>query len=81
MHKLFLGIIFFSWQLFASEVLTDGAQAGRWTMDYQAAKKYAKDNKKFLFINFTGSDWCGWCKLMDKAVFSDPAWEDFSKKE
>ncbi|WDE96451.1 thioredoxin family protein [Lentisphaera profundi] len=81
MHKLFLGIIFFSWQLFASEALTDGAQAGRWTMDYTAAKKYAKDNKKFLFINFTGSDWCGWCKLMDKSVFSDPTWGEFAKKE
>ena len=23
-------------------------------------------------LNFTGSDWCGWCKKMDKTTFADP---------
>jgi thioredoxin-related protein len=81
MYKVILGIIFGCVSLCSAEVLTEGVQAGQWTMDYSAAKKYAKDNKKVLFINFTGSDWCGWCKLMDKAVFSDPSWSEFAKKE
>ena len=81
MYRLFLGIIFCCWNLCVAEVLTEGHKAGQWTMDYQAAKKYAQDNKKVLFINFTGSDWCGWCKLMDKAVFADPQWAEFAKKE
>ena len=24
---------------------------------------------KYLLLNFSGSDWCGWCKLMDQKVF------------
>jgi len=33
-----------------------------------------------VFLCFTGSDWCGWCKLMEKNVFSADAWEDYAEK-
>merc|ERR1719273_933643 len=26
-------------------------------------------------MNFTGSDWCGWCKLMDRNVFAHDEWK------
>jgi thioredoxin-related protein len=29
-------------------------------------------------MNFTGSDWCGWCKLMDKNVFATEAWKTYA---
>ena len=29
-------------------------------------------------LNFTGSDWCGWCKLMDKEVFAKDEWKTFA---
>jgi len=58
----------------------DGAQPGRWTMDMNAARKVAAEKKLPLLLNFTGSDWCGWCKLMDKEVFGKPAWADFAGK-
>ncbi len=41
-----------------------------WTTDYEAAMKLATDEKKNLLIDFTGSDWCGWCIKLDKEVFS-----------
>ncbi|MES2437668.1 MAG: thioredoxin family protein [Verrucomicrobiota bacterium] len=41
-----------------------------WTSDFAAAKKEAADSKKDLLIDFTGSDWCGWCIKLDKEVFS-----------
>ena len=41
-----------------------------WTTDFEAAKKQAADEKKSLLIDFTGSDWCGWCIKLDKEVFS-----------
>lgn len=31
----------------------------------------SSNNKKFLVDVYT--DWCGWCKVMDKKTFTDPA--------
>jgi thioredoxin-related protein len=47
-----------------------------WTSDFEAAKKQAAESKKDLLIDFTGSDWCGWCiKLVDE-VFKHDAFKD-----
>lgn len=40
-----------------------------WTNDFEAAKKQAVLEQKSLLINFTGSDWCSWCKRLHKEVF------------
>jgi len=40
-----------------------------WTTDYEAAKKEAAASKKSLLIDFTGSDWCGWCIKLNEEVF------------
>ena len=56
----------------------EGAALGQWTMDLDAAKALAKREGKPLLLNFTGSDWCGWCKLMDSKVFSQKAWQDYA---
>ncbi len=60
-------------------ILTDGYQSGKWTMDIQAARKYAKEHNLPIFLNFTGSDWCVWCKLMEKKVFSKQEFYDKTK--
>lgn len=57
-----------------------GAELGEWTQDLDAARKLALKENKYLLINFTGSDWCGWCRLMDEHVFSQPGWKSFAKK-
>lgn len=50
-----------------------------WTSDFAAAKKEAAESKKDLLIDFTGSDWCGWCIKLNKEVFSHQAFKDASK--
>jgi thioredoxin-related protein len=40
-----------------------------WSQDYEAAKKQAADSGKDLLIDFTGSDWCGWCIKLNDEVF------------
>ncbi len=40
-----------------------------WVEDFEQAKKLAQEQKKDLLINFSGSDWCGWCIRLDKEVF------------
>jgi thioredoxin-related protein len=50
-----------------------------WMNDWEAAKKLAAEQKKDLLIDFTGSDWCGWCKKLDKEVFSEEAFKAAAK--
>ncbi len=60
------------------KVQIDGAKVGHWTMDYDAARKLAAEKKLPMMLNFTGSDWCGWCKIMDKNVFAKDEWKKFA---
>jgi thioredoxin-related protein len=56
------------------------ANAADWTTDYAAALVKAKAEKKLVLLDFTGSDWCGYCKLLDKEVFPTPTFNDFADK-
>lgn len=35
-----------------------------WTDDLDAALEAARTNNKLVYVLFTGSDWCGWCKKL-----------------
>lgn len=45
----------------------------------EAYAKSVKENKPIL-ANFTGSDWCGWCKRLDQDVFSTPTFKSWAAK-
>lgn len=45
----------------------------QWYTNYQQALAVARQDKKPLLLFFTGSDWCGWCKKIDKEAFETPA--------
>jgi thioredoxin-related protein len=47
-----------------------------WTSDFEAAKKQAAEQKKDLLIDFTGSDWCGWCIKLNDEVFKHDAFKN-----
>jgi thioredoxin-related protein len=51
-----------------------------WLTDLKQAQEEAKNNKKLLLLDFTGSDWCGWCIKLDREVFSEPAFKDYATK-
>lgn len=53
--------------LFCTGIAFAGGEG--WTTDYEAAKKEAAGAKKSLLIDFTGSDWCGWCIKLNDEVF------------
>jgi thioredoxin-related protein len=46
------------------------AGSGNWSDDYEAALKIAKSEKKLILADFSGSDWCYWCKKIDNEIFS-----------
>jgi thioredoxin-related protein len=48
-----------------------------WTSDFSAAQKQAREEGKSLLIDFTGSDWCGYCIELHKNVFGK---EEFLKE-
>ena len=56
----------------APAVAAEAAGIGAWTTDYPAALQVAAERQLPLFIQFTGSDWCGWCQKMEKECFSKP---------
>jgi thiol-disulfide isomerase/thioredoxin len=43
-----------------------------WVGDFDRAVELAKERKKDLLVDFTGSDWCSWCMRLHEEVFSKP---------
>jgi len=56
------------------------AKADAWVQDFAKAKEQAAKEGKDLLIDFTGSDWCIWCKRLDKEVFAEAAFADEAPK-
>lgn len=51
-----------------------------WGDDYKKALEQAKADKKMVLLDFTGSDWCGWCIKLNKEVFSKPKFKEYAGK-
>jgi thioredoxin-related protein len=47
-----------------------GASPVKW-MTFEEAVEKSKTEKRKIFIDVY-TDWCGWCKVMDKNTFTDP---------
>ncbi len=55
-------------------------EAKEWRTDFKNATTAAKTSSKYVLLNFSGSDWCSWCKRLKKEVFSQDAFKDFAEK-
>jgi thioredoxin-related protein len=51
-----------------------------WLTNYAQAQEEAKAQNKLLLMDFTGSDWCGWCIMLDKEIFSKPEFKEYASK-
>ncbi len=40
-----------------------------WLVNINEAYEISQETGKPILANFTGSDWCGWCKRLTKSVF------------
>lgn len=49
-----------------------------WLVDLEEAYAQSKKQGKPILANFTGSDWCGWCKRLTAAVFSKPEFKSWA---
>lgn len=53
--------------------------AGEWITDHQKALALSAETGKPVLANFTGSDWCIWCKRLSSEVFTKKEFIDFAK--
>ena len=60
--------------------LAFAAAGGQWQTDYDKALAAAKAENKNVFVNFTGSDWCGPCIALHKRVFSKKEFLNYANK-
>ena len=56
------------------------AHADGWMVDINKAYEESKKTGKPIMANFTGSDWCGWCKKLKFEVFDKPAFKEWAKE-
>jgi len=56
------------------------SEATNWETDFEKALATAKASGKYMLLDFSGSDWCGWCIRLEKEVFSQDAFNDFAKE-
>ncbi len=60
-------------------VAQEGPSSLDWNTDMVVAVDKAIAANKPLFLFFTGSDWCGWCKRLQAEVFFKPEFEKWAK--
>ena len=51
-----------------------------WLTDYKKAQEKAKSSNKLLLLQFTGSDWCPPCRMLQKDVLSTREFQDLASK-
>jgi protein disulfide-isomerase len=51
-----------------------------WLTDFAQAQEEARAGHKLLLLNFTGSDWCGWCMRLQAEVFSKPEFAEYARQ-
>ena len=51
-----------------------------WLVLIDEAFAESQKSGKPIMANFTGSDWCGWCKRLDKSVFHHQEFKDWANK-
>jgi thioredoxin-related protein len=51
-----------------------------WNGNLEKAVEQAKKENKTVLVNFTGSDWCIWCKRLSAEVFQQKEFEEYAKK-
>ncbi len=75
MKKMLLGLVagLALWSASAADL--------NWQTDVPKALAQAKTENKLVLLDFTGSDWCIWCKKLDEDTFAKSEFADYAKKK
>jgi protein disulfide-isomerase len=66
--------------LVSGGIVASSEAAEGWKSDYTAALAEAAKDNKMVLLDFTGSDWCGWCIKLQKDTFSKPEFKKFAEQ-
>ncbi len=58
-----------------------GITAGTWTSNYQLALAQARQQDAHVFLFFTCSDWCGWCKRLDAEILATAKFKNYAAEK
>ncbi|MBL4746739.1 MAG: thioredoxin family protein [Flavobacteriaceae bacterium] len=78
MKKINLVLVFLFMGTIITSAQTTEKHGVTWYINYSDAQKVAKKEGKPLLVFFTGSDWCGPCKLLVKDFFSTDKFKEIS---
>jgi len=56
------------------------AAEATWLTDLPKAQAQAKTENKIVLLDFTGSDWCGWCIKFRKEVLDSAEFQTYAAK-
>jgi len=74
MKKITIGLLV-CWALVSAS-----AAEPEWLTDLPAAQAKARAENKMVLMDFTGSDWCGWCIKFKKEALDTPEFKDYAAK-
>ncbi len=60
-------------------MLVVNVQAKDWETNFEKASAAAKKSEKYILLDFSGSDWCGWCIKLEKEVFKKKDFKKYAK--
>ena len=80
MNKIYLIItlLFVSVYGFGQSANTYETENEGWLVKLDDAYAESQKTGKPIMANFTGSDWCGWCKRLSAAVFVKPEFKKWA---
>jgi thioredoxin-related protein len=84
MNKIILSVVFglvLSSTLYSQEAGKEIYRELGWQESFESAKILARSEKKPLFIFFTGSDWCGPCRMLVSDLFGTEKFKGIADKE
>jgi thioredoxin-related protein len=80
MKKLSVALLLLiSFQGYSQDYIEEVEPNITWLTDIDEAKALSENTKKPIVMYFTGSDWCGPCKLLKKDFFSSDKFEKMAE--
>ena len=70
-----------SWLAKVAPMVEGASGAGEWITDWEKAVKLSRATGKPILADFTGSDWCGWCKKLKAEVFDKEEFKGWAKRK
>lgn len=71
MHKIIYPAV-------AAIIMAASTSGAEWMTDLEAAKTKAKAENKAVLVDFTGSDWCGWCVRLRQTILNTPQFQQYA---